>query len=67
MIAGHKSFGIDSEIGVLSYLSYVQERHMKIVLKEMLTVSEIGKFYFRSFECKKEKKYLFIFHADKSL
>lgn len=42
MFAGNKSFGIDSEIGVLSYLSYVQERHMKVVLKEMLTVSQIS-------------------------
>lgn len=41
MFAGKKSFGIDSEIGVLSYLSYVQERHIKVVLKEMLTVSAI--------------------------
>lgn len=38
VFAGNKSFGIDSEIGVLSYLSYVQERHMKMVLKQMLMV-----------------------------
>lgn len=39
VFAGNKSFGIDSEIGVLSYLSYVQERHMKVVLKEMVQIS----------------------------
>lgn len=44
IFAGNKSFGIDSEIGVLSYLSYVQERHIKVVLKDMLTVSKSREF-----------------------
>lgn len=44
IFAGNKSFGIDSEIGVLSYLSYVQERHIKVVLKDMLTVSKNREF-----------------------
>lgn len=37
--AASKSLGIETEISVLSYLSYVQERHMKDVFKDMLTVS----------------------------
>lgn len=40
---GNYQSGLDSEVGILAYLSFAQEIHLELAVKELLVVRKITK------------------------